>query len=83
MRRYSCCHCGLPVRGPDGLDPEAVYCCYGCRLVARIVGGREGSAQAWTLLRLGVGAFLAMNVMMISLLLYTGSLEVQAVPFFR
>ncbi|MCY2928976.1 MAG: cation-translocating P-type ATPase [Planctomycetota bacterium] len=83
MRRYSCVHCGLPVRGVEGLDPEAVYCCYGCRLAARIVGGREGSGHAWTLLRLGVGAFLAMNVMMISLLLYTHSPEKQAVPFFR
>ncbi len=46
-------------------------------------GGDEGSLQAWNVLRLGVGAFLAMNVMMISLLLYTGEVETGAVPAFR
>jgi heavy metal translocating P-type ATPase len=52
--------------------------------VSRIVGdqGREGE-RAWNILRLGLGALLAMNVMMISLLLYTGSVEPQAVPVFR
>ncbi len=64
--------------------PGPLYCCYGCSLASRIVGGAdEGGAQAWNVLRLGVGAFLAMNVMMISLLLYTGEVEAGAVPVFR
>ena len=55
---------------------EPVFCCYGCRLVSRIVGrqgegGQEGR-HAWNILRLAAGAFLAMNVMTVSLLLYTG-----------
>ncbi len=61
-----------------------LYCCYGCSLASRVVGGADGGGlQAWNVLRLGVGAFLAMNVMMISLLLYTGEVEPAAVPVFR
>jgi heavy metal translocating P-type ATPase len=73
-----------------------VYCCFGCFLVSRIVGrqgddggkGGKGSrtgegVHAWNILRLGVGALLAMNVMMLSILLYTGALESQSVPVFR
>jgi heavy metal translocating P-type ATPase len=95
--RYACAHCGLPVSastglrlGKAGLRPgEAdtagpLYCCYGCALVSRIVGrGQDDGARAWAVLRLAVGALLAMNVMMVSLLLYTGSVEEVAVPAFR
>ena len=35
------------------------------------------------LLRLSIGALLSMNVMMISILLYTGQVELQVVPVFR
>ena len=68
-----CAHCGLPLGAarcsPDGRTP---FCCYGCYLVYRIVGGQEEQGVAAGILaRLGVGAFLAMNVMMVSLLLYT------------
>lgn len=73
----SCDYCGLTFRGP-GFSPNGAsrYCCCGCYLVGKIVGaqGDHGPA-AWILLRLGVGAFLAMNVMMISLALYTGSVD--------
>ena len=84
--RRTCAHCGLPVLTPrGGVGP--FYCCYGCSLASRIVGGGDGrrarGAQAWNVLRLGVGAFLAMNVMMISLLLYTGEAEAASVPVFR
>ncbi len=87
MPRRTCAHCGLPVSAPrDAAGP--LFCCYGCSLASRIVGGAAdgsaaGGAQAWNVLRLGVGAFLAMNVMMISLLLYTGEVEAAAVPAFR
>jgi len=92
MARLSCAHCGLPVTAPAGAA-EPLFCCYGCALVSRIVGrqvaagdstGRGGEGvQAWAILRLGVGGLLAMNVMMISLLLYTGTAEPEAVPLFR
>lgn len=66
------------MRGDD------LFCCYGCYLVSRIVGAPdEQGPHAWNVLRLSVGALLAMNVMMISLLLYTGSVEPQSEPAFR
>jgi len=75
--RRTCRHCGLP-RGGLGYSPDGHdwYCCYGCYLASRIVGAPEGGgAPAWVLARLGVGAFLAMNVMMVSLLLYSGEIQ--------
>lgn len=88
MERYFCAHCGLPVasppfgKTPSALDRQEIFCCHACRLVAAIVGNRQGE-QGWHLFRLGIGALLAMNVMMISLLLYAGSVETQLVPLFR
>lgn len=87
-KRYFCAHCGLPVappapkKLPAGIDPQEIFCCHACRLVAAIVGNGQGE-QGWHLLRLGIGALLAMNVMMISLLLYANSVEPQLVPLFR
>ena len=72
---HICTYCGLSFSGP-GYSPDGKqrYCCYGCHLVERIMGakGEEGIAAA-ILLRLGVGAFLSMNVMMISLILYVNT----------
>ena len=83
MARYACAHCGLPVTAAAGAAGP-LYCCYGCALVSRIVGrGQDDGARAWAILRLAVGSLLAMNVMMISLLLYTGAVEAAAVPAFR
>ncbi len=68
----ACQYCGLRFVGagysPDG---ESRYCCYGCYLVERILGarGEEGIASS-IILRLGAGAFLSMNVMCISLVMY-------------
>jgi heavy metal translocating P-type ATPase len=74
--RDLCDHCGLPVAAFGYCPgPDARFCCYGCYLAARIVGRAEGGAPAWVLARLGIGAFLAMNVMMVSLLLYSGELQ--------
>jgi len=84
MPRLACSHCGLPVLAPTEGPGGEVFCCYGCYLVSRIVGsqGEEG-VRAWVVLRLSIGALLAMNVMMLSVLLYTGSVEPQAAPTFR
>jgi len=74
--RDLCDHCGLPVAAFGYCPgPDARFCCYGCYLASRIVGRGEGGAPAWVLARLGIGAFLAMNVMMVSLLLYSGELQ--------
>jgi heavy metal translocating P-type ATPase len=88
VTRRRCDHCGLPL-GPGACFPseDRAYCCRGCALVARLVGarGQEGLA-AWVLVRFGVGGFLALNIMMISLLLYYGELRdlgEYAVPLFR
>ncbi|HBA87277.1 MAG TPA: copper-translocating P-type ATPase [Geobacter sp.] len=90
--RSSCSHCGLPVAapfpaaGPAG-SPDAanaeIFCCHACRMVAAIIGRHERGEHRWNLLRLGLGALLAMNVMMISLLLYSGSVDPPSVRIFR
>ena len=52
-------------------------------MVAAIVGDQERGVHSWNLLRLGFGALLAMNVMMVSLLLYAGSVPTQNIHTFR
>jgi Cu2+-exporting ATPase len=53
---------------------ECAFCCYGC-CIAFLV--KHGQSEEWEaarlLIRLGVGAFLTMNIMLISLLLYAGT----------
>lgn len=78
----TCAHCGLPVPSRLAHGAASLYCCSACRLVARIVGTERGE-QNWHLLRLGIGSLLAMNVMMISLLLYTDSVAPHLVSTFR
>ena len=75
VTRSLCQHCGLPV-GPLGHGREEQrFCCYGCYLAWRIVGDQGQSGPlAGILLRFGIAAVLAMNVMMISLLLYSDAL---------
>ena len=75
-----CSHCLLPIRGygherqVQGEDHR--FCCYGCCLAFQVARGEgEESEAAWLLIRLGIGAFLAMNIMLFSLLLYSGTLE--------
>lgn len=73
-----CDHCLLNV----GLRPmqrvvngeSRVFCCYGC-CIAYLVksGSREEWNAAWLLIRLGVGAFFSMNIMLFSLLIYAGA----------
>ncbi|WEX89999.1 cation-translocating P-type ATPase [Sinorhizobium garamanticum] len=73
-----CSHCLLPAgRRPvrHRLDGEEhTFCCYGCRIAFDVRHGRgEESEAAWLLVRIGVGAFLSMNIMLLSLLVYTGT----------
>ena len=75
-----CSHCLLPIRG-QGHEREVQgehhrFCCYGCCLAFQVAHGEgEESEAAWLLIRLGTGAFLSMNVMLFSLLLYSGTFE--------
>lgn len=74
--RAACAHCGLPA-GRYGTESKGrVFCCYGCLLASEITGqaGEEGQAS-WLLIRLGLSAFFAMNVMMLSLTEYIYGFE--------
>lgn len=76
LGRALCAHCALPLAGSPGRDTGPLYCCGGCALAHRIVGGASGHGEASGLLMaVGIGAFLAMNVMMLSLVLYTSGAE--------
>lgn len=77
-----CAHCGLPVPAATTTADLPRYCCTACRVVALMVGQGQG-VRGSSLLRLGLGTLLAMNVMMVSLLLYSGSAEPETVPVFR
>jgi P-type Cu2+ transporter len=73
----SCAHCELPV-GRWGRCRELSghtlwFCCHGCALAYQVRHGErdEPEAAAW-LIRLGVAGFLVMNIMLLSLLGYTG-----------
>lgn len=74
----SCSHCLLPLgrlavqREVSGDTHE--FCCYGCCLAYQVHHGETEEPEAAALLiRLGVGGFLAMNIMLFSLLLYSGT----------
>ncbi len=76
----SCAHCELPV-GRFGRCRELSgntlwFCCHGCALAYQVRHGErdEPEAAAW-LIRLGVAGFLVMNIMLLSLLGYTGGLD--------
>jgi Cu2+-exporting ATPase len=78
--RALCSHCLLPVgarpmqRAVNGV--AHAFCCYGCCLAFQVRNGSGEEAEAtWLLIRLGVGGFLSMNVMLGSLLLYSGTFE--------
>jgi P-type Cu2+ transporter len=53
---------------------SCAFCCYGCCIAFQVKRGKsEEWEAAWLLIRLGVGGFLSMNIMLFSLLLYTGA----------
>jgi P-type Cu2+ transporter len=73
-----CRHCLLPLgsrafqRRISGEDQA--FCCYGCCIAFQVKNGQtEEWEAAWLLIRLGVGGFLSMNIMLFSLLLYVGA----------
>jgi Cu2+-exporting ATPase len=71
-----CNHCLLPT-GPRAVQrtingERCEFCCYGCCIAYQVrSGSREEWDATWLLIRLGVGSFLSMNIMLLSLLLYT------------
>jgi len=74
----ACSLCLLPI-GRLGQQREVngqtrQFCCYGCCLAYQVHHGESDEPEAAALLiRLGVGAFLAMNIMLFSLLMYSGT----------
>jgi Cu2+-exporting ATPase len=73
-----CRHCLLPVgrrgfmRSVNGEGCQ--FCCYGCCIAHQVKNGSgDASEAAWFLVRLGVGSFLSMNIMLFSLLVYAGA----------
>jgi Cu2+-exporting ATPase len=76
----ACAHCQLPVGSlaqQRELNGEAHwFCCYGCCLAFQVHQGANDEPQAAAaLIRLGVGGFLTMNIMLFSLLLYSGAFD--------
>ena len=75
-----CSHCHLPVSA-SGVERKLtgqrhLFCCYGCCLAYQVGQGNTAESTAtWLLIRLGIGAFLAMNIMLFSILLYSGTLS--------
>jgi Cu2+-exporting ATPase len=73
-----CNHCLLPV-GRRGFartvnGEGCQFCCYGCCIAHQVKSGSgDASEAAWLLVRLGVGTFLSMNIMLFSLLVYSGA----------
>ena len=73
-----CRHCLLPV-GRRGFTRTVngegcQFCCYGCCIAYQVKSGSgDASEAAWFLVRLGAGSFLSMNIMLFSLLVYSGA----------
>jgi len=73
-----CSHCFLAVgRRPMRVmvnGQSCAFCCYGCCIAFQVKSGKsEEWDAAWILIRLGIGGFLSMNIMLFSILLYTGA----------
>jgi P-type Cu2+ transporter len=86
-----CRHCLLPA-GPRALPRMVngecqIFCCYGCCIAYQVKNGSgEEWEAAWLLIRLGVGSFLSMNIMLFSLLLYSGAFtgaEARLIPWIQ
>ncbi len=78
--RGKCDHCGLALpRNPVSEQSGAAtlsFCCSGCLLVYRLIGGTgEGARADWFLARLGLATLLSGNVMIFQSLSYFGSLD--------
>ena len=76
----ACRHCGLPVPAARRRGEGPWFCCFGCRLARELAlpaiesasdEGRASGPASTLLLRLGLGIFLALNVMIASWLSYS------------
>ncbi len=58
--------------GERASGEDAAYCCFGCRFAAAVAaeGGEEGQNR-WTLTRLGLAIFFSMNVMVLTMALWS------------
>jgi heavy metal translocating P-type ATPase len=68
----ACDYCGLPVPGAiDAValpEDEPQFCCFGCRFADAIMRERDDETTSrWTLTRLGLSIFFAMNVMVFTM----------------
>lgn len=87
-RETVCCdYCGLPIgngwfarsKASAKREPEPEYCCSGCRLAAEIAG--HGDAPPTALLtRLGFAIFLTLNVVCVTMVLWSGDVYADGDP---
>ena len=77
-RVTECDWCGLPVvarrsaRPAESNEDADCYCCFGCRFAAQVSSERGEVGQVrWTLTRLGIAIFFAMNVSMFTMALWS------------
>ncbi len=80
ISRSVCAHCGLPLARSvpptaDRMGSRKVsFCCYGCWLVHQVTGERHPAGSTNLLLiRIGIAAFFAMNVMVLNWAAYGGA----------
>ncbi len=70
----ACDYCGLPLAG-SGASREDVapeFCCFGCRFAAEVTQARgETAHQRWMALTLGLAIFGTMNVVMLTMALWS------------
>ena len=69
-----CHHCGLPVPAGRRTGAGPWFCCFGCRFAHELAAPATdaGAGPSGTLLlRLGLGIFLALNIMVASWLSYS------------
>ncbi len=82
-RDVYCSLCGLPIArtfsftgdAQDASEEGEVYCCSGCRTVADVESaGAETGSSARGMIRIGLGVFFTMNVMVFSMALWSENL---------
>lgn len=85
----TCDYCGLPIAGLKS-ETEIGYCCLGCRIAAEVTQSRgETAAQRWTAFTLGLAVFCTLNVVMLTMALWSyaatpsSSFERALADFFR
>lgn len=70
-----CTHCQFPLKKKAAPEQGPHFCCYGCAFAYQVVNaGPEGEKVSWITVKLGIAAFLAMNVMGFALALHSSSI---------